>query len=152
VDLVAAVGADQHEVSQLRARQKILQQIQGGRIQPLQVVEEQGQRMLASCEHADETTESEVEAALSQVCRNLGKGRLLADQEPQFRNQVHDQLAILLQRGTQVLAPPAERCLALRQQRPDQTLKSLCQRRVGNVACVLIELAGSKQAARRHQY
>ena len=41
--------------------------------------------------------------------------------------------------------------LALAQQRPDQALKRLRQRRIGDVALVLVELARGEQAARRHQ-
>ena len=37
------------------------------------------------------------------------------------------------------------------EQRPDQAPKGLSQRRVGNVAFVLIELAGSEKSARRHE-
>jgi len=37
--------------------------------------------------------------------------------------------------------------IALTEQRPDQALKLLCQRRVANIAFVVIEFAGSEQAS-----
>ena len=51
--------------------------------------------------------------------------------------------------------PIAPRCkvdFAFAKQRPDQALKGLCQRRVGNSAFELIEFAGSEQATRRRQH
>ena len=45
-DLVVPVGADQQQVAHLRMRDQMLEQIEGRRIQPLQIVEEQRQRML----------------------------------------------------------------------------------------------------------
>ena len=41
---------------------------------------------------------------------------------------------------------------ALRQKAPDETLKSLSERRIGDVALVLIELAGCEQPARRNEH
>src|SRR5262249_4066981 len=52
----------------------------------------------------------------------------------------------------QCVTPRCELCFAFPQQRPNQALEGLRQRRVRNVALVLIELAGSKQASRRYQY
>ena len=46
VDLVVPVSADQHQVLHIRLGQQILDQIEGGRVEPLQIVEEQCQRML----------------------------------------------------------------------------------------------------------
>ena len=56
------------------------------------------------------------------------------------------------QRLAQGVAPRRKLCFTLAEQRPDQALKGLRQRRVGNVSFVLIELARSEKAARRHQH
>ena len=45
-DFVVPVGADQQHVPHIRLRQQVFEQIERGRIEPLQIVEEQGQRML----------------------------------------------------------------------------------------------------------
>ena len=50
------------------------------------------------------------------------------------------------------VAPARQLGLALAEKRPDQALKGLRQRRIGDVALVLVELAGGEQAARRHQH
>ena len=46
IDLVVAVGADQQQVAYLRPGQQILEQIERRRVEPLQIVEEQRQRMV----------------------------------------------------------------------------------------------------------
>ena len=47
--------------------------------------------------------------------------------------------------------PPAELRLALAEERADKALEGLGQGRIGDVALVLVELAGREQAARRDQ-
>ena len=49
------------------------------------------------------------------------------------------------------LAPTRQLGVALAEQRPHQALKGLHQRRIGNVALVLVELARREQAARRYE-
>ena len=62
-DLVVAIGADQQQVPQIRVGQQILEQVERRRVEPLQVVEEQRQRMLRPREDADEAPEHQLEAA-----------------------------------------------------------------------------------------
>ena len=50
------------------------------------------------------------------------------------------------------VAPRAQLRFALAEKRPNQALEGLGQRRVGDVALVLVELAGGEQPARRHQH
>ena len=52
VDLVVTIRTNQQHVPHIRLGQQIFEQIQGGRIEPLQIVEEEGQRMLRSRENA----------------------------------------------------------------------------------------------------
>ena len=63
-DFVVPVGADQQQVLHIRPGQQVLEQIERRRVEPLQVVEEQRQRMLRPREHADEAPEHQLEAAL----------------------------------------------------------------------------------------
>jgi hypothetical protein len=46
--------------------QKILEQIQGRRVEPLQIVEKEDQRMVGSCEYSDKSSEYQPET-LSRV-------------------------------------------------------------------------------------
>ena len=77
IDFVVAISTNQHEVLQLRTRQQILQQVERCRVQPLQIVEKQGQRMLLPREYADESAKHQLEAPLSILWRNF-RNRWLA--------------------------------------------------------------------------
>ena len=93
-DLIVAVGTDQQEVAHLGIGHEMLDQIEGRRIQPLQIVEEQRQRMLRTGEHAEETPEHQLEAILAILRRQIGHRRLLADDEGQLRDQIDHELAV----------------------------------------------------------
>ena len=93
VDLVVAVGADQQQVLHVGLGQQLLDQIERGRVEPLQIVEEQRERMLRPREHADEAPEHQLEAALRLLRRQLRDRRLLADDELHFGDQVDDRAA-----------------------------------------------------------
>ena len=146
-DLVVTIGADQQQMPQVGPGQQILEQVQHGRIEPLQVVEEQRQRMIRPGEDPDEAANDELEAALRVLGRNLRDRQLLADDQLQFGNQIDDELAERVERGTEGVTPGRQIGIAFRKQLPDQTLKSLGERRVRDVALVLVELAGGEQPA-----
>ena len=131
--------------------QQIFEQIERRRIQPLQIVEEERQRMLRAREDADEPPEHQLETSLRLLRRKLGDRRLLADDELQFRDEIDDQLPIRAQRLPKRVAPFAQVCVVLAEERPDQALEGLRQRGIRDVALVLVELAGCKQAARRDE-
>src|SRR5215468_12730581 len=136
----------------IRMDQQIFEQIERGRIEPLQIVEEERQRMLWPREHSHEAAKNQLKASLRILGRQLGDWTLLANNEFQLGDQVHNQLPIRAQRFTQRLAPAAEFHVALGQERTDQALKRLRQGGIGNVSLVLIELAPSQQATRRYQH
>ena len=79
IDFVVAVGADQHQVLHVRPGQQILEQIERCCIEPLQIVEEQRERMFRPCEYADKSPEYQLEAALRILWRKLGNRRLFSD-------------------------------------------------------------------------
>ena len=68
-DFVVAIGTDQHEVLQIRPGQQILQQIERRRVEPLQIVEEERQRMFRPGEDADEAPKHQLETALRVLWR-----------------------------------------------------------------------------------
>jgi len=50
IDLIVPVRTDQHQVLQIRLGQQILEQVERRRVQPLQIVKEQRQRMFLAGE------------------------------------------------------------------------------------------------------
>ena len=64
VDLVVAVRADHEEMLDLRLGQELLEELERGRIRPLQVIEEDDERVLLGGDGAAELPEREVEAGL----------------------------------------------------------------------------------------
>src|SRR4029077_820703 len=76
-DFIVAIGADQHEVLQIRPAQQILQQIERRRVEPLQVVEDERQRMFRPSEHADEAPKCELEPRFCQLRLKLKNRRLV---------------------------------------------------------------------------
>ena len=71
IDLVIPVGPDQHQMPHVRLGQQILQQVQRRRVEPLQIVEEQRQRVLRSGEHGEKAPENQLKAALRVMGRQL---------------------------------------------------------------------------------
>src|ERR1700675_606037 len=149
-DLVVPVRPDQKQVLNLRMRDQVLDEIERRGIQPLQIVEEQRERMFLAREHAQEAPENHLEAVLRVLWWQIWNRRLFPDHKLEFRNEIDDQLTIWTERLEQAVPPPAERLLVLGEERADQGLERLAQGRVWDVALVLVELAGREQATRRH--
>src|SRR5260370_38188949 len=93
INLIVPVGADQHQMLHVRLDQQILHQIERCRVEPLQIVKEQGQRMFP-CEYADKSTEHQLEAALRVLWRKLRNRGMLSYDELQFGNQIHNELSV----------------------------------------------------------
>src|SRR5207245_6686415 len=138
IDFVVAVRADQHQVPHVGLGEKILDQIERCRIEPLQIVEEQSKRMLRSREHSDESPKDELESALGVLERKVGDWRRFADDELQFRNKVHNEPSVRTERIVKRIAPLAQLPFALAQEGTDEALKGLRERRIRDVALVLI--------------
>src|ERR1700722_2792055 len=141
IDLVVPVSADQHQVLQIRLGQQILQQVERGRVKPLQVVQEQRQRMFRPRKYPDKPPEHELKTALCLLRRKLRDRWLFSNDEFQFRHQVHNEQPVRPQRLTERLAPAVQIGLAFAQKWTDKALKGLGQRGVRNVALVLVEFA-----------
>src|SRR5262245_25470443 len=148
IDFIVPVGADQQQVAHIRLGEEILEKIKGCRVEPLQVVEEQGERMLRSCEHADKSPEHKLEAALRILGWKIRNRRLVSDDECQFRNEVDNEQRVWAECLLNGIVPDAQLLFPLAQERTDKTLKRLRQSGIRNVALVLVELAGGIEAAR----
>src|SRR6516225_2605580 len=94
IDFVVPVGTDYHQVLHVRSGQQLFEQIERRRVEPLQIVEKQSQRMFWPSEDADESTEHQLETALGVLCWNFRDWWLFSDNEPQFGNQIHNQLSV----------------------------------------------------------
>src|SRR5208337_1499661 len=96
-------------------------------------------------EDTDEAAEHELEASLRLLRWKLRNRRLVADDELQFGDEVGHEPCIRVQRLEQGAAPDRQLGVALAEKRPHKALKRLHQSRIGDVALVLIELAGGEQ-------
>jgi len=108
-DLVVPIGAESAASSAPRLPQQILEQIERRRVQPLQIVEEQHQRMFRPGEDADEAPEHQLEAVLRISWRQLWNGRLFPDDELHLGDEIDDQLAVRADRlpsGHNATGPP----------------------------------------------
>src|SRR5262249_43413864 len=112
-NFVVAIGTDQHEVLQIRLSQQLLEQVERCRVQPLQVVEEQGQWMLGPREAADNPPKYEPETPLRLLWRKLRNRWLLSDDELQLGDDVDHEPSVRAQRLQQGVAPAAQLGVAL---------------------------------------
>src|SRR3977135_2233385 len=142
--LVVAVGADQQQVPHVRVCNQMLEEIEGRGVEPLQIIEEQGERVFRLCEHIDETPARRWEPILSVLWREVRNRWLRADDELQFRNEVDNERPIRVQCLPKTVAPTLELGLALAQQPADEALKGVSQRGLRDVAFVLVEFARRK--------
>ena len=101
VDLVVPVGPDQQQMPYLRMGDQVLEEVKRRRVQPLQVVEEQRERVLLAREHTEEAPENHLKAVFGVLRRQVRDRRLFPDHELQFGNEVDDELAVRAQRFAQ---------------------------------------------------
>src|ERR1700675_3040746 len=148
-DLVVPVGADQQQVPHFGVCDQMLEKLKRRCIQPLQIIEEQRERVLLAREHPEEAPEHHLEAVLRVLRWQVRDRWLLPNHELQLGNEIDDELTIRAQRLAQSIPPPAKLLLALGEERADKALEGMTQGRVRDVALVLVELAGREQARRR---
>src|SRR3989449_3936148 len=151
-DFVVPIGADHQQGRDIPLSQEILEHIERRGVEPLQIVEEERQRMVRPREHTDEPPEHQLETPLRVLRRELRHGRLVADEERQFGDEVHYEPSVRLQRLTERGAPAVQLGLALPQKVPDEALKRLRERRIRDVTLVLVKLACGKEAAGRDEH
>jgi hypothetical protein len=151
IDFVVPIGADHQQVLHVRLGQQVGEHVERRRVEPLQIVKKERQRMFGSREDTDEASEHQLEPPLRLLRRQLRDRRWFADNELQLGDEVDDEPAVRAQRLAERVAPAGQLDVALAQKRSDQALKRLRQRRIGDVALVLVELAGDEKGARRHE-
>src|SRR6202048_1380672 len=151
-DLVVSIGPDQKQVPHLRVRDQVLEEVERRCIEPLQIVEEQRERVLLPREYAEKPPQNHLKAVLRFVRRQLRNRWLSPDHKLQRGNQVDDKLTVGAQRVAQGVPPPAKLRLTLAQKRAHKALEGLGQGGVGDVPLVLVELAGREETTRRDQH
>ncbi|MGY3470974.1 hypothetical protein ACVW0I_007845 [Bradyrhizobium sp. LM6.11] len=152
IDFVVAVSANQQQVPHIRPGQQILEQIERCYIEPLEIVEEQGERMFRPREYADKSPEHQPKTALRILWRQLGDRWLFADDVLQFRDEINNEPTVRFERLEQRLSPLPQLRFGLAQKRTDQALKGLRKGEVRDVALVLVKLARCKKTAGRNKW
>jgi hypothetical protein len=92
-------------VPHIRFCDQLLNEFEGRCIQPLQIVQKQGERVLWLGESAKEAPENHLESILRLLRRQIRKRRLLPDNGGKFWNQSDHELAIGTERLEQSIAP-----------------------------------------------
>jgi hypothetical protein len=150
-DLIVPVGANQQQVFDFGVRNEMLEEVKRCRIQPLQIIEEQCERVLLASERSEEAPENHLEAVVRILRREVGNGLLFTDNEFDLGDKVDDELAVRAYRVPQRSPPLLHLRFVLCEDLTDEGLEGLRQGRVRDVAFVLVELAGREQATPRDQ-
>jgi hypothetical protein len=93
-DLVVPICADKEEVADVRVSYQIFEELEGSRVQPLQVIQEESERMLLPGEDTKEGAEYRLEPVLLFLRGEFRHGRLLADDELELGDEVYDELTV----------------------------------------------------------
>src|SRR6202008_2477171 len=107
-DHVVTIGTDRHEVLQIRPGQEILQQIECRSVEPLQIVEEEQERMILPGEDPDKTPKDQLETPLRVLWRKLSDRWLFSDDEFQLGDYVDYELSIRAEGVDKSIAPSAQ--------------------------------------------
>ncbi len=105
VDFVVPVGANQEQMLHIRPRQEVFEQIERGWIEPLQVVEKQGERTFRTCEDADKPPKYQLKTALGVLRRKLRRRWLFTYDVLQFRDEFNNKQTIWTQCFVNGIAP-----------------------------------------------
>src|SRR6516165_217733 len=147
IHFVVAIGANQKEILNLRAVNQCPNQVERSRVDPLEVVQEDHQRMLLGGKHTDKTLKGKLEA-ISCLDRAQGVGRrLLPEAQLHFRYHLSQNTGISSQRLRQPGAPDRQAIFTLREKLLDKAPKGLEQRPKRSVACHQVKFPGEEVAA-----
>src|SRR6202035_416694 len=100
-DLVVSIGPDQQQVSHLRVRDQVLEEVERRSIKPLQIVEEQREWVLLPREYAEKPPKNHLKAVLRVLRRQLRNRWLFPNHKLQCGNEVDNKLSVRAQRFAQ---------------------------------------------------
>ena len=152
VDLVVPIGADQHADA---ADPTGSGDPRAGRASPRRAIADRRERAPADVPARANTPIKRRNTSWNRPCACCGSSSGTGGWSPMmsFSSGMRSVIepTVRPQRLEKRVAPDRQLGVALAEKRPDQALKSLRQRRIGDVALVLVELAGCEQPARRHK-
>ena len=139
--LVIAIGPHEQQAQVRRRADQVAHELEGGRVRPLQIVQEDHQRTIPAGEHPQEAGDDRLEADLG-----LGRGQLLdrrlgPEDQPEFGDQVDHEAGVLTQRLGQPPGPVLDPLGALGQDRSQQLAERLGEGVEGEVPLQGIVLA-----------
>jgi len=152
IDFVVPIGADHQQLLHVRLGQQVGEHVERRRVEPLQIVEKERQRMSGRAKTPRNRRNTSWRRPCGLLRRKLLDRRLLSDEEFQFGTTSITSRPFGPSASPSAVAPAGQLGVALAQKRADQALKRLRQRRIGDVALVLVELAGDEKAARPALY
>ena len=117
---------------------------QRGRVDPLQIVHDDAQQLIARRDGLYQLGKHTVEAVARLDRRQAPNRRLRSRDQLQLGKTVDDHAGIVADRRQDARSPPFEFVLGPAEQLTDQLLEGLHQSQIGNIALVLIELAGDE--------
>ena len=112
-DLVVAVGAREQDVPRIGIGQNMGQQGQRRRIDPLQVVHDHAQQLIARRKRLQQVRKHTVEAVARLDRRQGGNRRLRAGDQLQFGNNIDDDPGVVADGRQDARPPGVELILAL---------------------------------------
>src|SRR5260370_15574161 len=111
----------------------MLEQLERRGIEPMQVIEEQRQRVIWFGERAEEPPEHPLKSVFCLSRRKVRNGRLFPDQELKLGNEVDDELTVRADCLAQRVSPPVKFGIGLAQKRMNKALEGLAESGVRNV-------------------
>src|SRR5262249_37203424 len=142
----------QQQVHFLVVRGEVAKEVEGGTIQPLQIVQEEHERMLGAREHAHEALQDSVETRLSLLRRKIRDGLLGANDHFDVGNEVDDELSVHAERPPDVFAPSLECGVTREENRAHKVAEGADDRGERSVTLVWLELTRSEEAASTDYY
>jgi len=139
--LVVPVGPDDEQITGLRVGHQMLEKPQARRVDPLQVVEKQNQRVLAGGEHFQEARQDPVESILRLRRRQVGHRGLRAENVRDIGEDVDHELAVDVDRTLELISPSGNPLLALREDLPNELPQGFDEGRIGDIALERVELS-----------
>ena len=144
---VVTIGAHQQHAALTFGAHQVFEQAQGRYVGPLQVVEEQQQRVIRCCQRIDKLAKADMEPMFALCRRHLRQCGQVAEQAAKLGNQVGDRRRVVAQCIGQSVLPVQSTLGTFSGQGVQQLAKRLAKGGIGLAATVLIALSAQQIAA-----
>ncbi|MEH2583532.1 hypothetical protein V1281_005427 [Nitrobacteraceae bacterium AZCC 2161] len=139
--LVVSVRTDEQEILRLGARHQIFDKHERCRIEPLEIIHKNNERVVGAGKYADEALEYSLKSELRVQGRQCGDRWLWSDQDHKLGDQIGQKSALTADRIEDGIAPVVDVILAAIQGLTHELLESLGESGIWNVSQSLVELA-----------